>query len=163
VPGSYEVSASAPGYAPATRIATTASAVDIALERGASIVGRVVAASGRPVTACRVTTRRVRSAAFAEGDETRDVADADGRFRIQELQAGSYRLTIAAEGTGGAEIPQILVRPGVDVDLGDILLGAPARIFGTVRDSGGSPISGASVIVGRAAAFGGLSDASEAA
>ncbi len=101
-PGRHQVSASAPGFAMAFVTAEAGGEpVDVVMDVGGAIAGRVVDAEGTPVEEARVTaqadgpvegTRTAITAARAE--------EGGGRFLLPDVAPGTYDLGGAGERTG---------------------------------------------------------------
>ncbi len=99
--GAYRVRATAPGFTPAERrgVQAGASGLQLTLGRGATVRGQVrSAADGSPVTAFTVDLETKTSSLAREAFATVAVVDAEGRFELAGVPAGSYALMIAAHG-----------------------------------------------------------------
>ncbi|MCB9833594.1 MAG: carboxypeptidase regulatory-like domain-containing protein [Planctomycetes bacterium] len=144
--------------------------VDLELPAEAQVAGRVLAANGEPVAAARVSAStpdleeaapdvesallagefsrvdpRGRSPAFRPRLESEAITDAEGRYRLQGLAAGSYRLQASARGhRPGAELEILLEEAArlADVDLDLMPAGALA---GQVLDASGKAVAGVEV------------------
>jgi membrane-associated protease RseP (regulator of RpoE activity) len=131
--GRHALTASAPGYAPATRWGVPAPSADVVLklERGGRLAGRVVdARTGAPVVPFTVVAYERRGLRL---DRLRSlsVADADGRFEMDGLPPGGAVVVAAS--------PTHAPSPGVDVEVPEP--GAsPAAV--TLRLSSGGAIEG---------------------
>jgi len=108
-PGIYAVHAESPAHLPAPPqpiyvdgSGGLAGAVEIALEPGLSIAGRVVGPGGSPVPA-RVRARPLAGDPAAEAGERAVLTDVDGRFVVAGLGQGAYALEAAALDPGFAE------------------------------------------------------------
>jgi protocatechuate 3,4-dioxygenase beta subunit len=157
-PGDYTVEARAMGYAVRT-IASVAvtdgeQTVDIQLEAGGAIEGRVVDETKHPLARVEITAfldvavegdradrigreiRRFRQAGMAGSASAR--SDAAGRFKLENLPEGSFSILARAEGFDPAEVEG--VRPGQP--LGDIILARYGAIEGTVTSAAtGAPVA----------------------
>ncbi|MCA8925499.1 MAG: carboxypeptidase regulatory-like domain-containing protein [Planctomycetes bacterium] len=111
---------------------------DVVLHESAKIVGQVRSPDGAPFPGLRVRAVEVR------GDVRRRAeTDAEGRFTIEHLYPGVYRLEVIREGSapaGGEEVE--VTRGTVEREL---ILPRGARLSGTVRDDRGQPLEGAGV------------------
>ena len=93
-PGSYVLVSTAPGHQPgavAITVAGSSIETDVLLARSASVSGYVHGEDG-PIIGARVT--------LVQDGETIDAVDtdADGGFRIGDIGAGEYGLSVAAAG-----------------------------------------------------------------
>ena len=147
--GTLAVEAAAPGFVPAARTAKTEDArIDVVMERSLSISGVVAEeGSGRAVAGLLVWANRSTSrSGMVEIREA--LTDAEGRFRIGDLDAVQYDLATgrladrgpaadfapskAAGVAAGREDLRILVRPGLS-------------IAGRVLDREGHPVPGGTI------------------
>ena len=172
-PGAYLVAARADGFAPARKEFIRASGdpvtrVELDLSKGVSLAGRTVSKGGRePVSLAQVTVVdmprttgrgqpgrrgpfRVGPRAASPIDEVAPVeerstatSDQDGRFRVEGLEPGRYRVEAQATGTARAIAAPVVVPVGQDLVLE---LAAASFIEGSVVDSEGKPAAGAEVI-----------------
>lgn len=106
-----------------------------------SVSGRVVDAEGAPVQAGVVLVPDPRNEAYALEE-----CGEDGRFELQNVAPGPWTLVTQEPGYAKA-LRDVRVSPGVDHDLGDLVLPAGARVTGRVFDPDGRPL-GAEVWVG---------------
>ena len=171
-PGAYLVAVRADGFAPARKEFIRASGdpvtrIEIQLGTGASLVGRTLAQGTRePVSLAQVVVvdmlrnsgrgEPARRAPFRAGrrqaapiDEIAPVeerstatSDADGKFRVDGLEPGRYRVEARATGTARAALAVAVPAAG------EVVLELPAASFieGSVVDSEGKPAAGAEVI-----------------
>lgn len=100
-----------------------------------SIAGRVVDPRASPVAGALVSA----APEAQESDEnpsSQTTTDAQGRFRLEGLEPGRYRVAAQQEGWAPA------LRSGVSAGAGDLLLelGEGAKLVGSVRDVAGQPI-----------------------
>lgn len=77
--------------------------VDFVLPRGLAIRGQVVDAANRPIANAQVEAWPTAATAFPSHAD----ADRDGRFHVQHLAAGTYRLQVAARGFLAHEEPAV--------------------------------------------------------
>jgi hypothetical protein len=148
--GSHDVWARAPGYALGE--ATAASGgdpVDVVLEPGGEIAGRVVDADGSPVEDAQLSaedeSRPPGPGRFASGRSD----EGDGRFLLRDVAAGKYALQVRAGSRGEAALADVRVAAGRATNVGTIALARGGRLQGTVVDSEGSGIAGATVVAQR--------------
>ncbi|QSQ28106.1 carboxypeptidase regulatory-like domain-containing protein [Pyxidicoccus parkwayensis] len=104
------------GKAEATVTADAVTRVDVVVEAGGSLSGRLVDASGAPIAGGFVDVDGVFS----------PTAGADGRFRVEDVAAGAHRV-IAWGRAGQLADRQVTLVSGKAVDLGDWRMG-PARV-----------------------------------
>lgn len=116
---------------------------------GTSLSGVVVAEDGRTplpgveVTLIAVDERPLRGSAY------KAVTDADGRYRLERLQAGRYHVTVQKAGYArldAPEIPEVFLSAGVTREPLNFTLQKGAVIVGRVLDDDGDPVLDAQVI-----------------
>lgn len=118
--------------------------------------GRVLDADGAPLAGVRVLcalAERGPSApldapAWAERDRQRreSTSDADGRFRVEQLEPGFARVALRGPDLAPLDLEGVLLVEGVDNDQGALTMQAGARLSGVVLDAHGAPIEGAYLI-----------------
>ena len=181
-PGSYRLTSARAGYvlrrAPTVDLAASGAEpppVLLELLRGAQIVGRVTDARGVPAGSAHV--RCVASAmddltveagplplaaeaaalpsgaGRALGSTRSAIADAHGRFIVDDLIPGRYRVELAHAGSEPMRTDEVTLAPGERRDLGALALRDGFPIEGRVVDDSGAPLEGA-----RVAAAGGPDD-----
>ncbi len=143
------------------------------LLRGARVTGQVTDARGAPAASAHV--RCVASAmddltvesgplplaaeaaalpsgtGRALGSTRSAIADFHGRFTVDDLIPGRYRLEVAHPGSEPMRTDEILLAPGERRELGALALRDGFPIEGRVLDEGGAPIEGARVAASGAA------------
>ena len=175
-PGSYRLTSVRAGYvlrrAPTVDLAASRGQpppVLLELLRGARVMGRVTDARGAPAASARV--RCVASATDdltvesgplplaaeaaalpsgagrALGGTRSAIADAHGRFTVEDLIPGRYRVEVAHAGSEPMRTDELTLAPGERRDLGALALRDGFPIEGRVVDESGAPIEGARVIV----------------
>src|SRR5580765_2180981 len=191
-PGTYRLSASRPGHV--LKKAPTIDTVDrnppgevvLELVRGARVFGKVVDSRGGAASGARV--RCVASsiedltvqtgplplaaeaaalpsgAGRALGSTRVAVADRDGRFAVDDLIPGRYRIEVAHGGAEPLRSDEFVLAPGERHDAGRLELRAGFPVTGRVVDESGGGIDGARVVVasggsGASAGLFALSDA----
>jgi large repetitive protein len=137
-PGSYVLSATAPGYgARRAEIVVggrqrVADLGDVALESGLIIRGHVREAAGTPVAEARVSAFRDRSMGEDRGEGR---TSADGTFAVGGLRAGTYRLTVFAPGHAMVDREVEAGTDGVE-----FVLETAGSLTGAVVDDRGQPV-----------------------
>jgi hypothetical protein len=142
------------------------------LLRGAHVMGRVTDARGSPAGSSRVRCvasamddltvqtgplpLAAEAAAMPSGSgralgSTRSaIADVHGRFTIDDLIPGRYRVEVARAGSEPMRTDELTLTPGERRDLGALALRDGFPVAGRILDDGGTPIEGARVTVGSA-------------
>ena len=114
---------------------------DVALALGRRISGRVVDAAGRPAAELIVIAREVGGDVEREGR-----TDAEGRYVVERLYPGVYRLSL---GVDGADLGPRVAPTQVDVTTGpatcDLVRLAGASVEGEVVTAEGTPVVEAAV------------------
>src|SRR6185295_10135754 len=193
VPGGYRLSASRPGHvlrrAPAVDARGGGEPVKVVLElvRGARVSGRVLDPRGGGAAGARVrclasaiedltvqigplplaaeAASMPSGAGRALGTTRATVADREGRFVVDDLIPGRYRVEVAHGGAEPFRSDELVLAPGERRDVGKLALQPGFPVTGRVVDEGGSPIEGARVVVaagGTSAASAGLFALSDA-
>ncbi|MBP6833274.1 MAG: carboxypeptidase regulatory-like domain-containing protein [Deltaproteobacteria bacterium] len=146
--GSWWVQASAPGRARVVRplrVRGPTQSMALTLGPAASIVGTTSALRGTTRSALGSVllraTREGTTAAEDPGVATR--SDAQGRFRLDGLSPGTWRIELAADGFEALQRIGVAA-PTVELSL---TLRALATLSLTVLDGAGNPAAGASVVV----------------
>lgn len=146
--GPYRVVAEAAGH---TFAETTAEAgrkqLVLVLKPVGTIVGRAVDDRGQPLDG-------VRASADTGGDfeAGRQFAESEasvgegGGFRLSDLPAGTYAVTIAAPERLSATLPAVVVAEGQTADVGTVRLESGGVVRGTVVDADGDGVAGASIV-----------------
>jgi len=151
--------AEAPGYAPAHRVLGGATAreqkIEVQLQRGAIVAGRVVTPQGAPIAGALVWAT-LTSEPFPAVDPRLDAVttDAHGQWTLPALGAGTYRFEAshpdhAQGGTAPTTIDGRFARDDIAIALPD-----GGTVSGEVRRGDGTPVAAAQV---RVAVKGGVS------
>ena len=114
--------------------------VVLRLGRGASLRGRVVAADGKPAAAFSLALARKRGLAL-EMVRTVAIVDAEGRFSVDGLEPGRYRLVAA----GIARAPSAAHDADAPSEGLELRLGRAGTVVGVVTDVAGKPLEHAKV------------------
>ncbi len=145
-PGRHQVSASAPGHATAFATAEAGGEpVDVVLDVGGKVTGRVVDAEGSPVEEARVTAQADDRARGPGGYHSARADEGDGRFLLPDVAPGAYDLGVQASGRGEAARSGVRVASGRTTDVGTIALARGGTVQGVVVDTEGRGIPGATV------------------
>lgn len=150
VAGAYTLRVTAPGEepdpnAPGDSVTTGARDVRLVLPARAIITGRVVS-GGRPVDAYALVVGSTPDQMLTTAPT--GIRSPDGRFRKTGLRAGTYLISIVAQGTGRTTRTTSALRAGQTLDLGDIELPRGQRIRGRVVDASGAAVADATVSIG---------------
>ncbi|WP_164010937.1 carboxypeptidase-like regulatory domain-containing protein [Pyxidicoccus trucidator] len=125
------------GAAMEPEVATGREDVELVLEEGLPLSGRVLDEAGVPLSGVRVTLFHQEHSRYFTTS-----TDADGRFSFGLLPVGAYGLVASSPGLLPAHLPDVS-----DEDLDDIVLHPPRRIVGQVLLADGRPAPGAEVQV----------------
>lgn len=147
--GTHGVSVEASGYAPLEKTAEAGTPIEVVLSPAGAITGRAVGDGGEALDGVRAT-------ADTGGDYGRGRTDLlssegtadDGAFRISNVPAGTYELTVASPERLVSTVPRVVVGEGQVVDVGTVRLAPGGIVRGTVVDGTGAAVEGASVLVG---------------
>lgn len=151
-PGDVEVMAHAPGFArqfgfahlSAGQSASTGP-IELLLVSGAPVSGVVQAPDGRPVAGAQVSYEAV--SAIVPIDIRRDgvSSDADGRFQLDALPAGTFRV-VASHPPHAPGLSELLTLDGTAARTGVVVkLNDGVTVKGVVVTGAGSPMVGAEV------------------
>jgi len=146
-PGSYRLVAFGTGYGQgiATGIRVTLgglTAVRLSLPAAGMVSGQVLGPAGRPVGSARVTFFDA-TGLPATSPETLPV-NSEGRFTVNSLRTGRYRLMVTAPGYASAEVLDIEVFPGGSPEI-EVRIDREGRILLTVYGPGGQVLPGARI------------------
>jgi protocatechuate 3,4-dioxygenase beta subunit len=152
--GIYDVLVSSAGLAPVLvpRVAVQRQAgagLDVVLEKGSRVEGRVVDADGKPRAAQVWLAELDGRANRALADLVRTEADARGRFGLERLPAGSHALLVRAAGRAAQRVEVSVAADEPLVDLGDVVLETGLALRGRVHDAAGTAIADARVVAVR--------------
>ena len=149
-PGRHQVSASAPGFAMAYAMAEVGGEpVDIVMDVGGAIAGRVVDAGSSPVEEARITAQADDGARGTGRFHSARADEGDGRFLMRDVAPGAYDLGVQASGRGEAARSGVRVTAGRTTDVGTIALARGGTVQGVVVDAEGRGIPGATVSADR--------------
>jgi protocatechuate 3,4-dioxygenase beta subunit len=151
VPGAYSLTAALPGYAAASATASAGGdPVDLVMEAGGEIAGRVVDAAGQPAEDATLSADWADEAEAAYTGGAFGMADeGEGRFVLRDLAAGRYVVQARAAGKGEAAISGVRVVASQRAEVGTLRLAAGGTVRGTVVDVDGQGVPGATVVAER--------------
>ncbi|MCP3978090.1 MAG: hypothetical protein GY716_01995 [bacterium] len=160
---SYRIKGSAEGYAPGETSAgdleprKTVRGVELTLQRGRRVIGRVVDESGHPVPDAKLTLKRATPKRGGmmmmmggdDGPSFSGESDGSGEFAIVGVPTGTFDLDGQRSGFARGEMAAIEVPEEADevVDAGELVLKDGVAIQGRVTDSDGQPIEGTKVYI----------------
>lgn len=124
--------------------------IRLVLPRGGVVVGRALI-DGRP--APYLGLRLLAEHDAPQGSYPIGVRTDSGRFELQHIYPGKWRLALLSPGTMVAISDQFAIHQNEVVDVGEIVLSRGQRLNGYVRDQLGMPVSDARVVVGHMAAW----------
>lgn len=144
-PGQYTLAVRAVGYRPGheSRVKSGASGLLIQLPPQATITGRVLDPSGKPVPEYKVRLRQTyenNSATSAVGQELA-FTNEDGSFLIDSVQPNTYRVQATAPGYAPSYSEEFRVGSGMPVKGVIVHLKRGGAVVGTVVDKNGKPIA----------------------
>jgi protocatechuate 3,4-dioxygenase beta subunit len=152
----YEVAAVQNGFAPAS-VKVDAQArggspkpVRIVLERGATVLGKILDPEGKPVRDAELTLSQ--EATFSQGlswdsrSMGKGTSDATGSFALSHLLPGRFQLAVKRKGFAPLSVSEVEVpAKTARVDLGALTLERGAAVEGRVTDPAGLPLPEAQV------------------
>ncbi len=144
-PGRYEVMGRkgalvGAGEIVGVAVAQTVDNVEVKVDRGFSISGRVKDDRGKGVGNTRVTAQRDTP---PWGQAARTRTNSDGSYALEGMLPGQYRLSAGDEGFGpGREKAKLL---GANLTNVDIVLPPGSKVTGRVLTAAGQPVEGARV------------------
>lgn len=152
-PGSTQVVVNAPGYTTA-RVANievedgkTTADVEVNVETGAKLTGRVTGPDGSPVAGVSVREDQMASGGNRvmrfDATDTSGTTDPNGEYSIDTLEPGEKTFTFSRSGYI-AQQKTVTVASGKDTRL-DAQLSNGSRVTGSVVSDGGAPIADAMV------------------
>jgi hypothetical protein len=144
--GRHDVTASAAGYVAARSIADAGGEpVELVLEPGGQIEGRVVDGDGDPVDNAFVSAEEQSRSQGSASAVFEKAEDGSGRFTLRDVAAGTYALYARAEGRGQGSLAGVRVAAGRSTNVGTITLERGGVVRGVVVDAEGAGIPGALV------------------
>lgn len=134
IDGSYSIVASDGDHASATErsVHTGDAPIRLVLTGGASLTGRVTdAATGAPIPAISVVLAK-RTGLLSQVEKTATSFDSEGRYTVRHIAAGTYVVTVTAEGYAPSPDREVAIERDTTSDFS---LTRGARLVGEVRDS----------------------------
>jgi large repetitive protein len=146
IPGPTRVNVRAIGFASVNNkvMLPGGDPVDVILTAGGSVAGVVVEEGDRPVDAYRVVASPVKSSVW-EGRAEKSVGSSDGRFLLEDLAEETYVLQVLVPDRAPATVSGVRVSAGRTTDAGVIRVPRGGIVRGTVADTSGDAILGATV------------------
>jgi len=158
-PGQYVVLVEAPGYAPqfSDPFTVTQSApvtgVQVALDQGGALHGRVVDGAGNPVAGARVSshdpfyvednlTGLFGGMIASKATDRKTRTKKDGTFELNLLTPGEYLVRVSSPGHTREYIRDLTVTAGSVSKIGDVVVRSGGSVVGTVYDRAGKPLAG---------------------
>jgi hypothetical protein len=140
-PGSYDLVVSAPGFSTLNRRALTVSAgerfpVEIQLEGTGAVEGQVRDSAGQPVVGAQVVGGD-RWAGSLSGVPAEARTDAEGRYRLDGLFAGTQSITARREGATLGSSQRVAIKAGATEKV-DFTLAETGTVEGVIRPASGS-------------------------
>lgn len=114
----------------------------LTLRMKGSLIGTVTTMKREPIANATVWPRSSMGRAIS------DLAvrtQADGSFRMENLNAGLYKFGIGAEGYTDIQTEDILIREGETTDAGFIILDKGSTLSGIITNPNGAPVGGAAI------------------
>ena len=149
--GTYRITAELPGFAAASATAQPGGdPVDLAMELGGEIAGRVVDAAGEPAEGATIEAEWAGELETVSAGGGFGLAEeGGGRFVLRDLAAGPYAVLARAAGKGEASISGVRVVAGTRTEVGTLRLAGGGIVRGTVVDVDGRGVPGARVVAER--------------
>ena len=150
-PGNYHVAAKHPDFAPGLSAevviaAASEAQVQVVLDPGTTVVGRVVDTADHPLAATLTLERwGDLPATLSLAQALRAEAEADGRFRLERVAGGSYTFGVRAPHLGSKSVEVTASGRVGTLDLGDVVLEPGLAIRGHLRTTAGLPVPDARV------------------
>lgn len=119
--------------------------VRIEMKAGHRLAGQVVDTEGKPVAGASLTwiERSEGIAGLIGSQRPLGVTDAEGRFQVRGLPAGSLDLEVSAEGYQTRWMDSLSIPEDRDLEEMKVVLGRGSWLDVQVRDAEGKPVSGA--------------------
>lgn len=119
--------------------------LEIVLDRGARLEGRVVDSEGEPVVRARLEARLQSREGFGDPDsQPVTVSGEDGSYALQGLETTSYSIVVESP-THGRTDAVATIFPGTNRL--DIVFERGAEVSGRAVDDAGAPVAGAAILL----------------
>ncbi len=146
MPGPTRVMVRAIGFASLNKTLTPGGdPVELILNAGGSVTGVVVEEGDRPIDAYRIVANPVKSAGPWEGRAEKSVGSTDGRFLLDDLAEETYVMQVLVPDRAPATVSGVRVSAGRTTDAGIIRVPRGGVVRGTVTETAGDPVVGATV------------------
>jgi hypothetical protein len=134
--GTYDALAAAEGFATSARVPVSVAAQPVAglelrLDRGATITGRIIGLAPERFAATRVEAEGRGPESFGSG-----AVDVDGAFRIEHLPPGAYTVRARLQDSGRQAVGQAVLEPGSPAVRVDLEFGRGLELSGVVTQAG---------------------------
>jgi hypothetical protein len=145
----FQVRIEADGYAAWNRYTVMSGELEVRLQRGRMVTGRVLSEStGLGLAGARLSLGDQAAAAFGPEAQRKAIADDEGRYRFDHVPDGKFEVLALADAHAGSWTDGE-IRPAEKtaepVALDDIYLGPGGNLAGLVLDAVDAPVVGAAV------------------
>jgi hypothetical protein len=146
LPGPTQVNVRASGFASVNEktMIPGEEPVEVILTPGGSITGLVVEEGDRPIDAYRIAGSSAKAKPWA-GRVEKTIGSSDGRFLLEDLSEDAYVLQVFVPDRAPATVPGVRVTAGRTSDAGIIRVPKGGVVRGTVVDTSGDAVIGATV------------------
>ena len=122
--------------------------IEIVLERGSSIRGRVTDEAGQPIYRAGIALFAQGGGGEARSGQSTAVTDREGRFLLDQVPAGPATLQVAhREYPNHSQPVELLPSHLGATEVHVVLRETAGRVRGLVRDTGGAPVGAAMVLL----------------
>jgi len=167
-PGHYSFVVSSDGYADTSSDEVTVVRdyvipnVDIYMNHGGELSGRVVSAKGEPIKGVKVCLNENNyqdnplfklfdsmAGSGGKGKKKRAITGEDGKFHMDLLIPGVYQVAFSHDEYSDKAINdiEVVLGKGATPSMGDVFMTQGARVHGTLYDASGKPVPGTKVVI----------------